>query len=53
MLSLASYEHVRRSASLTRVTHRMRSYESESGHILLFKILSLSSRIQKKTLHSP
>ena len=33
---------------LHRVTHRMWSYESESAHILLFKILSLISRIKKK-----
>ena len=34
--------------NFTRVTHRMWSYESESAHILLFKILSLISRIKKK-----
>ena len=32
----------------SRVTHRMWSCESESAHILLFKILSLISRIKKK-----
>ena len=34
--------------NINRVTHRMWSYESESAHILLFKILSLISRIKKK-----
>ena len=35
-------------AEVIRVKHRMWSYESESAHILLFKILSLISRIKKK-----
>ena len=41
---LISYHNV----NCVRVKHRMWSYESKSAHILLFKILSLISRIKKK-----